>query len=456
VNRDDASNGRLPWRVLLAYSAPSLPQGMLDVASSVFLMPYLASHIGIGLATLGSAFFWVRLIDVGVDPVLGQLMDRTTTPLGRYRVWTLAGAPILMVAMYQLFMASKGIDEAYIIVWVLVMYVATSIMDLAQSAWGATLATHYHERSRLYGVSTVVGIGGAIIVLAAPVLVQALGQSDTSAVRSMGWLIIVSTPLAAVLAAWLTPERLRPNVKSPKIAFREYLSLVTKPDLFRLFLAQTALTMGPGWMGALYLFFFRDALGFSVSQASFLLGVYTVVGVIGAPLTVRAARRFGKHRTLMFTTAAYAAGLCMVVILPRGDVWIGSAIMAWCGLMAIGFGLMVQSMMADVADEVRLEQGKERTSLIYAVNGLAAKVASAFSIIVAYPMLQAFGFNPADGAVNTPAAILNLSLMFIVGPVVFVLLGGACVIGWTLTAERHAEIRRQLAAMDAGAAGPGG
>ena len=448
----DASEGRLPWRILLAYSAPSVPQGMLDVASSVFLMPYLASHVGIGLATLGSAFFWVRLIDVGVDPVLGQLMDRTTTPLGRYRVWTLIGAPILMLAMYQLFMASKGIDEAYIIVWVLVMYVATSIMDLAQSAWGATLATHYHERSRLYGVSTVVGICGAIIVLAAPVLGQALGQSDAAGVQNMGWLIIISTPIAAVLAAWLTPERLRPNIKSPRFAFREYLSLVIKPDLFRLFLAQTALTMGPGWMGALYLFFFRDVLGFTVAQASLLLGVYTVVGLIGAPLTVRAAHRIGKHRTLMVTTTAYSAGLCAVVILPKGNIWLAGVIMAWCGVMAIGFGLMVQSMMADVADEVRLEQGKERTSLIYAVNSLAAKVASAFSIIVAYPLLQAFGFNPADGAVNTPAAITNLAVMFIVGPIVFVLLGGACVIGWTLTAERHAEIRRRLADMDAGGA----
>ncbi len=456
MSRDDELDGRLPWRILLAYSAPSLPQGMLDVASSVFLMPYLATHVGIGLATLGSAFFWVRLIDVGVDPVLGQLMDRTTTPLGRYRVWTLIGAPILMLAMYQLFMASKGIDEAYIIVWVLVMYVATSIMGLAQSAWGATLATHYHERSRLYGVSTVVGICGAIIVLAAPVLVQALGQSDASAVQSMGWLIIVSTPLMAVLAAWLTPERLRPTIKSPKFAFREYLSLVTKPDLFRLFLAQTALTMGPGWMGALYLFFFRDVLGFSVAQASLLLGVYTVVGLIGAPLTVRAASRFGKHRTLIFTTTAYSVGLCAVVVLPQGDMRLASAIMAWCGVMAIGFGLIVQSMMADVADEVRLEQGKERTSLIYAVNALAAKVASAFSIIVAYPLLQAFGFNPADGAVNTPAAIMNLAVMFIAGPIVFVLLGGACIIGWTLTAERHAEIRRRLAAMDATATGRGG
>jgi Na+/melibiose symporter-like transporter len=448
VSETERENGRLPWRVLLPYASPSLPQGMLGVASTVYLMPYLASHMGIGLVALGSAFFWVRLLDVGVDPVLGQVMDRTRTPLGRYRAWMLIGAPILMLAMYKLFMAPAGIDQAYLIVWVLVMYVGTSILGLAQTAWGATLATHYDERSRLYGTSSLVGTIGAVMSLAAPVLVGWLGQSDDWAVRSMGWLIILSTPVMVGLAAWLTPERIRLNIKSARIDFREYWALVAKPDLFRLFLAQTALTLGPGWMSALYIFFFRDVLGFTVAQASLLLAVYIVVGVVGAPLTVRAAMRFSKHRTLMFTTTGYSLGLCCVVFIPRANLWAAAPVMAWCGLMAVGFGLMVQSMMADVADEVRLEQGKERTSLIYAVNALAAKIASAISIIVAYPLLKQFGYSPAEGAVNSPAAIHSLQLTYIVGPIVFVMLGGACVVGWKLTAERHEEIRRKLSIMD--------
>ena len=55
---------------------------------------------------------------------------------------------------------------------------------------------------------------------------------------------------------------------------------------------------------------------------------------------------------------------------------------------------------------------------------------------------------------NTHAAIQNLSIAFIAGPIVFVLLSGACVLGWRLNARRHAEIRRALeereATFDAG------
>ena len=64
-------------------------------------------------------------------------------------------------------------------------------------------------------------------------------------------------------------------------------------------------------------------------------------------------------------------------------------------------------------------------------------------------MLSKVGYDAAEGARNTAQAIHNLELVFLVGPVVFVMLGGACMIGYGLDAIRHADIRRQLDARDA-------
>ena len=102
-----------------------------------------------------------------------------------------------------------------------------------------------------------------------------------------------------------------------------------------------------------------------------------------------------------------------------------------------------------VADEVRLEQGQEQLSLIYALNALANKIASAFAIGLTFPLLAWLGYKATTGAVNTPEAIFSLEMAFIVGPIIFVMLGGACVIGWKLDAGKHADIRRQLEERDA-------
>ena len=110
---------------------------------------------------------------------------------------------------------------------------------------------------------------------------------------------------------------------------------------------------------------------------------------------------------------------------------------------------MIRAMLADVGDQVRLEQGKEQISLIYALNTLAAKIATAFSIGLTFPLLAQLGYVAKEGFHNSPEAIYRLEWVYIAGPIFFVMLGGACVMGWKLDARRHAEVRAELDRIDA-------
>ena len=127
-NASLARTRRLSLPTILTFSIVTMsgqrarhrPRHLSDPATS-------PSHLGVQLAVVAAAFTLVRLIDIPVDPILGVFMDRTRTPIGRYRVWLLIGAPILMLAVYQLFMAKAGIGEAYLVAWLLVLYLGTSI-----------------------------------------------------------------------------------------------------------------------------------------------------------------------------------------------------------------------------------------------------------------------------------------------------------------------------------------
>ena len=43
------------------------------------------------LALVGLAFFIVRMLDICIDPLVAIAMDRTRTPIGRYRPWLILG-----------------------------------------------------------------------------------------------------------------------------------------------------------------------------------------------------------------------------------------------------------------------------------------------------------------------------------------------------------------------------
>jgi Na+/melibiose symporter-like transporter len=197
----------------------------------------------------------------------------------------------------------------------------------------------------------------------------------------------------------------------------------------------------------------RDHNGFSEAQASILLVVYFLAGVFGAPFMAWLATRIGKHRALMAAAVAYSLGLCTVLYTPYGSLIGSIPTMFWCGFMGAAFELTVRSMLADVADQVRLEQGRERLSLMFALNTLVTKVAAAAAVAIIYPILEAIGYQPQAGAHNSAAAIRGLGLLFVSGPILFVTLGGVVLIGWKMTAQRHAAIRAELDLRDAEIAG---
>nr|QQZ51328.1 MFS transporter [Phenylobacterium glaciei] len=54
---------------------------------------------------------------------------------------------------------------------------------------------------------------------------------------------------------------------------------------------------------------------------------------------------------------------------------------------------------------------------------LTSKVAGAFSIFLTFTVLARVGYNAKEGAVNSAQAIHNLELAYLIGPIVFVMLG---------------------------------
>ncbi len=438
---------RLSLPGLLAFSLPGLPLGALAVALSVYLPRYYAGHFGVGLSAVGIAFMAVRLIDMAFDPVIGIMMDRTRTRFGRYRVWLIVGAPILMIAVYMLFLPPavphNGLAQyGYLIGWLFVYYIGTSVIGLSHASWASVIAAKYHERSRVFGAIQVVSIIAATVVLIVPTLMHS--HSAAGDVRAMGWFIVIVTPIGVALAVLRTPEKMVQEVHGEKFGLRDYWEMIARPDMRRIIIADFCLALGPGWMSAIYLFYFHDSRGFSYDSARFLLAIYIIAGVVGAAGLSWLAMRLGKHRTLMVASTCYSLGLIVLTVLPKHIFGPAAAIMFALGFMAAGFPLLDRAMVADVADAVRLQQGKHRGGLLYAMITSSQKIAGALSIGLTFTVLGWVGYKADDHAVNTPAAIHGLELVYLIGPVVFVMLGGACFIGYKLDQKRHAEIRAAL------------
>jgi GPH family glycoside/pentoside/hexuronide:cation symporter len=443
-----ASSQRLSLPVVMSFASTALPIAAIGLVMAVYLPRFFAGQLGLSLLAVGSAFTIVRLLDMALDPMLGMAMDRTQSRFGRYRPWLVVGAPIVMAACYMLFMAKPGITEAYLIGWLLVLYIGISILTLAQAAWAASLATGYNDRSRVYGVIQAVGVMGAILILLLPLALGPKG-SGASGVHAMGWFCIILLPLTVALCAFVTPERINPEVDRERATLADYWDLVRRPEMARLIFADLFLALGPGTTAALYLFFFHDARGYSHSQTGILLVFFIAAGLLGAVFWGWVAQKIGKHRAIIVAAVAYAFTQSALMIIPPATMSLAIPGMMSVGFVSSAFILIVRAMVADVADEVRLESGKERVGLLYALVTTTQKIGTAITVGISFWVLDIVGYNAAEGAVNTPAAIRGLELCYVFAPIIFVFFGGAAFIGWKLDATRHGEVRRQLDERDA-------
>ncbi|CAN7248942.1 MFS transporter [Phenylobacterium sp. LjRoot164] len=449
-----AGSTRLPLPVVMAFSSTALPIAAIGLVMAVYLPRFFAGQLGLSLAAVGLAFTIVRLIDLAIDPILGMAMDRTRTRFGRYRPWLLAGGPIVMVAAYMLFMAHPGITEAYLIEWLLVLYLGVSILTLAQAAWGASLATDYHDRSRVYGVIQAVGVIGAVLILLLPLALGKRGEG-ANGVHAMGWFCILLIPVTLALCTLFTPERVAPDSGKERVTLRDYWDLIRRPEMARLIFADLFMALGPGTTAALYLFFFHDARGYTGQQTGVLLVFFIGAGLVGAMFWGWLAQKIGKHRALIVSAVAYAVSQSALMIIPPATMALAIPGMFAVGFVSSAFVLIVRAMVADVADEVRLETGKERVGLLYALVTTTQKIGTAITVGISFTVLDLVGYNAAEGATNTPEAIRGLELCYVFAPIILVFFGGAAFIGWKLDAKRHAEVRRQLDERDALAAEAG-
>ncbi|AAK24992.1 MFS transporter [Caulobacter vibrioides] len=450
IRAERANSGQGPlgtWR-LVAFALPCVPVAAMLMPVVVYLPNYYATDLGVDLTAIGLAFGVVRLFDLWLDPTLGFLIDRTNTRFGRFKPWLVAGLPIAVVSVWMLFMARPGIDGNYILFWLVLGFLGQSMATMAHVTWAARLAPEYGQRARVFSWWHGFTVVGMLIVLAMPPLMKlGFGLDYGQGVRAMGWFVVLSLPVAALLALFAVHEPPSPpNITST--TWRHYWDLIRRPSILRLLVSDILLGTGPVIAGTLFFFYFDAIRGWDRSEAGLLLLLYFTGALLGAPLWGRLGQAIGKHRALAIASAAYAVAQLSVLIAPEGLAW-GIVTMTLAGLPYSAGPILLRAMMADLGDEERLRSGVDRSGLMFGLLSGVVKIGSAIAVFAAVSALDLFGFKADLGAANTPLALGVLSVSFAVVPALLTLAGAALITGHPLDKAAHDAIRKALEARDA-------
>jgi GPH family glycoside/pentoside/hexuronide:cation symporter len=129
---------------VLAYGALGLPLAMAALPVYVHVPRLYAESAGMSLSLLGALLLAARLLDAGIDPLLGGWSDRTAS---RRRLILLA-LPCLALGMLACCSRPPWRHRCGCSPRCFVTYFGFSLASVAYQAWGAELGRDAGERTR--------------------------------------------------------------------------------------------------------------------------------------------------------------------------------------------------------------------------------------------------------------------------------------------------------------------
>lgn len=429
---------------LVSYSLPSAPTSMVMMMLVVYLAPFYAAEMGLELATVGGIFFFARLWDAVIDPLVGNLSDQTRSRWGRRKPWIALGTPFLMVAVYFFFQPPEGVSTTYLVVTAIFFYIAITVVQIPYLSWGAELSREYVQRIRISGYREAGTMIGVILVAAIPLFVlRGTDPTVSDIVEVFTYSVLILLPLTIIPSLFFAPRGVTIETERHGLFKALYTLRVNKPFL-RLMLASLLIWTGGHIYNASSLFLMKDALGFSPSIFLWFMVVQFGVGLAMMPLVLKISAKIGKHRALLFVGMSFFVALWLYLLVEPGNVTQVILVYAAKGAVTAAIWVLPPALVADSIEHGILEGAGDDTALYMSLYFFVQKLAAAIGVGVALPIAAYLGFNPQAIDANTTFEGIKFVAVILPGivafPAVFLLYN------YPIDEKRHAEIRQQLKA----------
>lgn len=439
---------RLSLPRVLAFATLSVPIAGVGLPLGVYLAPLYANEVGLGLELTGLLFMLLRFWDIFTDPVMGYMVDRYRSPLGRVRHWILLSVPVLVLATYFVYMPPQGAGVAYFIWWMLVFYVGTTLLQMSRAAWVPAISVDYDDRSRLFLWPEIVSVLSMLFLLAVPLILAQMGM-ETDAfgqVAVMGWILIIALPVSAALSCIFVPDPpLRgASQEIQKFELKPIVRAFREPVFGRLLTMELLGATAISVTASNYLFVAAYAFGASREQTSAALVLFFISAVIALPFWLWLANLTEK-RTAYFA-AVTMSGVCFlsyILLAGTGSFTLFLIASLIAGLPFSAPIFLSRAMTADIVEAQAAETGENRAGLYYALLNGFNKVGSSLAFGVGYFLVgQVAGFQP--GVENSEEAIFGLVLIFGLLPGILYMSAGWLARGYPLTRAVQAETAKRL------------
>lgn len=389
---------KFKWRQRIGFGISDYACNLAYLLANTYLLFYYTNCAGLAAGAVGFMFVVTKFIDAFTDYMVGAMIDRTDTKMGRYRPWMLYGAPVLAVGMVLLFSVPTGWSAGAKLAWAYVTYVIFSfgytLVNIPMAPIVSSLSPSATERTKISTTRTVFSNLGSLTssLFVLPMVYFFSGSKDaTGAALATGYRntnIVLGIIVVVIMAICVfSIVEINPPTKSAgKSSLIKDIGSLVKNKYYIMFLGEVFfLFLGYLSMYGAMQYYYTYIVG-DVSGMSLALTLLTLLAI---PTMILAAYLNGKGiakiKLIQFGAIVDCVGFAILFFTSNGTIATASL-----GLIGLGFGFrssMFFSMMPDIFDYTEWQVGRNLGGTQNAIQGFVNKVSSAAASAIVSALL---------------------------------------------------------------------
>ena len=463
--------GKLGQRI--AYACGNLGQSAFYNAMSTYFIVYVTGCLFSGvdkalaaklIGVITSLVVIIRIAEIFIDPLLGNLIDNTNTKWGRFRPWQFFGGLISAVLLAVIFSGMFGLVNVNTTLFIVLFVITFVVLDVFYSLrdisyWGMipALSSDSHERSTYTALGSFTGSIGynGITVVVIPIvsyftwtLTGAKGEGQA------GWTsfgIIVG--LLGILTAWTvafgtkeSTNALRAKAQKNGNPLEAFKALFQNDQLLWVALSYLLYAIANVATTGVLMYMFKFILNNSAAYS--IVGVVSVIaGIIMAPLYPILNKRIPRRYLYLGGMVLMVLGYLLFIV-GTDNLAVVTVGLVFFYLPQTFIQMTAILSLTDSIEYGQLKNGKRNEAVTLSVRPMLDKIGGALSNgITGFIAVAAGMTGNATAADMTPSNIHTFEICAFYVPLILIVLSLLVFMFKVKIDEKmHAKIVKELEA----------
>lgn len=434
------------------YNTASTPQIAMFVLNNtatnlymffmMFISYYATGVAGLMVVAVTTIMTAMRIFDGITDPIIGFIIDKTESRIGKFRPYMVLGNVILAASVFLLHRTTHLVPESFRLLYFILVYSVYIIGYTFQTACtkaAQTVLTNDPKQRPLFTLfdgifNTILFTGGQFVI--SNVLVPKHGGFTMGFFNEMMTMVIVTAGIftaLSVISLWKKDVKANWGVPSDvQIRFRDYWPIIKGNRPLQMLIISAS----------------ADKLATTVKQSSttvimlygILLGNYALSGTMGLIMTplsivltfvgISYARKLGQKKAYITATSiCILLGVLLLLFFVSADlksislsglnlttlVFIVLMVLQ-TGAISIGSNIVIP-MIADCSDYQTYKTGQFIPGMMGTIFSFVDKLISSFSASIVGVMVAMIGFRQQLPTADTPPStpLFWMTMFFFIG-----------------------------------------